>query len=108
MSTALRTFFDHSRHKLHVDGLDTALDVLAFKGEEHLSQPFTYRIAFTASHLDLGADRLLGQYAQFSLHAAPSTVPVMAWEVPKPVKALRTFYGAVSYTHLTLPTNREV
>ncbi|PBJ01015.1 type VI secretion system Vgr family protein [Pseudomonas sp. ACN5] len=96
MSTALRIFFDHSRHKLQVDGLDTPLDVLAFKGEEHLSQPFTYRIEFTTSHLDLGADRLLGQYAQFSLHAAPSTLPVMAWEVPKPVKPLRTFYGVIS------------
>jgi type VI secretion system secreted protein VgrG len=96
LSTALRTFFDHSRHKLHIDGLDTALDVLAFKGEEGLSQPFTYRIEFTASHLDLGAEQLLGQYAQFSLHAAPSTVPVMAWEVPKPAKPLRTFYGVIS------------
>jgi type VI secretion system secreted protein VgrG len=96
MSTALRTFFDHSRHKLHVDGLDTALDVLTFKGEEHLSQPFTYTVEFTASHLDLGAEKLLGQYAKFSLHAAPSTVPVMAWEVPKPAKPLRTFYGVIS------------
>ena len=97
MSNALRTFFfDHSRHKLQVDGLDTPLDVLAFKGEEHLSQPFTYRIEFTASHLDLGAEKLLGQYAQFSLHAAPSTLPLMAWEVPKPVKPLRTFYDVIS------------
>ncbi|EJM66887.1 Rhs element Vgr protein [Pseudomonas sp. GM49] len=96
MSNALRPFFDHSRHKLQVDGLDTALDVLAFEGEEHLSQPFTYTVEFTASHLDLGAEQLLGQYAQFSLHAAPSTLPVMAWEVPKPVKPLRTFYGVIS------------
>ncbi|MFL8991172.1 type VI secretion system tip protein VgrG [Pseudomonas sp. QLc11A] len=96
MSTALRTFFDHSRHKLQVDGLDTTLDVLTFRGEEHLSQPFTYTVEFTCSHLDLGADRLLGQYAQFSLHAAPSTVALMAWEVPKPAKPLRTFYGVIS------------
>jgi type VI secretion system secreted protein VgrG len=96
MSTALRTFFDHSRHKLQVDGLDTTLDVLAFEGEEHLSQPFTYTVEFTCSDLDLGAGQLLGQYAQFSLHAAPSTVPVMAWEVPKPVKPLRTLHGVIS------------
>ncbi|PMZ85169.1 MULTISPECIES: hypothetical protein, partial [unclassified Pseudomonas] len=69
MSTVLRTFFDHSRHKLHIDGLDTTPDVLAFKGEEGLSQPFTYTVEFTASDLDIGAEQLLGQYARFSLHA---------------------------------------
>ena len=28
MLAEIRPFFDHSRHKLAVDGLDTALDVL--------------------------------------------------------------------------------
>ncbi|PNA05928.1 hypothetical protein C1X62_28810, partial [Pseudomonas sp. FW215-R3] len=69
LNTILPVFFDHSRHKLHIDDLDTTPDVLAFKGEEGLSQPFTYRIEFTASDLDIGAEQLLGQYARFSLHA---------------------------------------
>ncbi|MBV7550714.1 hypothetical protein KW849_31185, partial [Pseudomonas sp. PDM26] len=78
------TFFDHSRHKLHIDNLATALDVLAFNGEEHLSQPFTYRIEFTCSDLDLGAEKLIGQYADFKLYADPSTLQVFSWEAPKP------------------------
>lgn len=71
MSNTLRTFFDHSCHKLQVDGLDTALDVLAFEGHEYLSQPYLYRIEFTASDLDIGAQKLIGQHAEFSLYAAP-------------------------------------
>ncbi|WP_162634825.1 hypothetical protein [Pseudomonas putida] len=39
MLNSLPIFFDHSRHKLWVRNLDAHLDVLAFKGEEHLSQP---------------------------------------------------------------------
>ncbi|WP_256586068.1 type VI secretion system Vgr family protein [Pseudomonas sp. FW215-T2] len=96
MNTNLPVFFDHSRHKLHIDGLDTTPDVLAFKGEEGLSQPFTYRIEFTASDLDIGADQMLGQYARFSLHAAPSQVPLMAWEVPN-IKPLCTLHGRISH-----------
>ncbi|MBV7545481.1 type VI secretion system tip protein VgrG, partial [Pseudomonas sp. PDM26] len=96
MSTTLRTFFDHSRHKLHIDNLATALDVLAFNGEEHLSQPFTYRIEFTCSDLDLGAEKLIGQYADFKLYADPSTLQVFSWEAPKPPTPLRTLYGRIT------------
>ncbi|SMP52279.1 hypothetical protein SAMN06295951_11689, partial [Pseudomonas panipatensis] len=39
MLDELRTFFDHSRHKLRVRGIEARLDVLAFEGEEGLSQP---------------------------------------------------------------------
>jgi type VI secretion system secreted protein VgrG len=42
MPNPLRTFFDHSRHKLRVRSVDALFDVLAFQGEEHLSQPFNY------------------------------------------------------------------
>ncbi|MCP1418001.1 type VI secretion system secreted protein VgrG [Pseudomonas laurylsulfativorans] len=96
MSNTLRTFFDHSCHKLQVDGLDTALDVLAFEGHEYLSQPYLYRIEFTANNLDIGAEKLIGQYAEFSLYAPPSNVPVFDWEVPKPRTPLRTLYGRIT------------
>ncbi|SFM15798.1 type VI secretion system secreted protein VgrG, partial [Pseudomonas sp. ok602] len=56
----MRTFFDHSRHKLQVEDLTATLDVLAFHGEERLSQPFRYSIEFTCSERDLDAEHLLG------------------------------------------------
>ncbi|MBV7477384.1 type VI secretion system Vgr family protein [Pseudomonas sp. PDM31] len=92
----MSTFFDHSRHKLKIDQLDTHLDVLAFEGHEYLSQPYLYRIEFTASDLDIGAEKLIGQYAEFSLYAHPSTRPVMSWDEPKPTKPLRTLYGRIT------------
>jgi type VI secretion system secreted protein VgrG len=71
LNTILPVFFDHCRHKLQIDGLDTHLDVLAFEGHEYLSQPYLYRIEFTASDLDIGAEKFIGQYAEFSLYVAP-------------------------------------
>jgi type VI secretion system secreted protein VgrG len=54
-----------------VRNVEAHLDVLAFEGQEHLSQPFTYRIEFTSTERDLAAETLLGQAARFSLHAPP-------------------------------------
>ncbi|WP_443698783.1 hypothetical protein, partial [Pseudomonas sp.] len=71
MLNQLRSFYDHSRHTLSVRDVDALLDVLAFEGKEGLSQPFTYRIEFTSTERDLGAETLLGQAARFSLHAPP-------------------------------------
>ncbi|WP_223466697.1 type VI secretion system Vgr family protein, partial [Pseudomonas sp. GL-RE-26] len=88
--------FDHNRHTLKIDKLDTHLDVLTFEGHEYLSQPYLYRIEFTASDLDIGAEKFIGQYAEFSLYDAPSNVPVFSWEVPKPPKPLRTVYGRIT------------
>ncbi|MBT8769315.1 type VI secretion system tip protein VgrG, partial [Pseudomonas sp. DB1] len=82
MLAEIRTFFDHSRHKLQVRDLDAALDVLAFQGEEALSQPFSYRIEFTATQRDLPADRLLGRDARFSLYPPPTPVPFAGLSVP--------------------------
>jgi type VI secretion system secreted protein VgrG len=95
MSTAPTVFFNHSRHKLWVRNLEPHLDVLAFRGEERLSQPFTYEIEFTSAELDLEAEQLLGKDASFSLHAAPSNVAPMPWEVPE-VKPLRTLHGVIT------------
>lgn len=88
-------FFDHSHHKLRVQELDIELDVLAFHGEEHLSQPFTYRIEFTSSELDIAVDQVLNHGARFSLYAARQ--PPMIRGFPKPeIKPLRTVHGVIT------------
>ncbi|WP_183044538.1 hypothetical protein, partial [Klebsiella pneumoniae] len=38
--------FSHNHHLLSVKGCEAGLDVLAFEGDEALSQPFRYRIEF--------------------------------------------------------------
>ena len=95
MLAEIRPFFDHSRHTLTVDGLDTALDVLAFHGKEALSEPFSYQVEFTATARDLPADRFLGQAARFSLHPPPTPVPFVGLSLP-PAQPLRTLHGVVT------------
>jgi type VI secretion system secreted protein VgrG len=97
MLNAMPPFFDHSRHKLVVHRLPFSLDVLAFEGEEQLSQPFLYRVEFTSVEQDIGAERMLGKTAQFSLHAAAHTLPVAIRGLPVPkVEALRTLHGVIT------------
>ncbi|WP_256660473.1 type VI secretion system Vgr family protein, partial [Pseudomonas sp. G(2018)] len=93
MNTTLPVFFDHSRHKLWVSDLQAPLDVLAFHGQERLSQPFSYHIEFTSTEQDIAAEHLLGKSARFSLYALPK--PVMPWETPE-VKPLRTLNGVIT------------
>jgi type VI secretion system secreted protein VgrG len=88
-------FFDHGRHTLNVRNVEARLDVLAFEGQEHLSQPFTYRIEFTSTERDLAAETLLGQAARFSLHAPPQKPPALGFSVPE-IKPLRTLHGVVT------------
>ncbi len=95
MLNELRTFFDHSRHKLKVRGIDAGLDILAFSGDEFLSQPFKYLIEFTSSEHDLAAEQLLGKDASFSLHAAPQPLLFKFPDEPE-AKALRTLFGVIS------------
>ncbi|UHG95549.1 type VI secretion system Vgr family protein [Pseudomonas sp. 7-41] len=90
-----RVLFDHSRHTLSVRNIEARLDVLAFEGHEHLSQPFTYRVEFTSTERDLAAETLLGQDARFSLHAAPQKPPASGFSAPA-VKPLRTLHGVVT------------
>jgi type VI secretion system secreted protein VgrG len=90
-----RVLFDHSRHTLSVRNIEARLDVLAFEGREHLSQPFTYRVEFTSTERDLAAETLLGQDARFSLHAAPQKPPTSGFSAPA-VKPLRTLHGVVT------------
>jgi type VI secretion system secreted protein VgrG len=97
MNDAIGVFFDHSRHKLVVHNLPVALDVLAFEGQEQLSQPFCYRVEFTSAEQDIGAERMLGQDAQFSLHAAAHTLPIAIRGLPvPPVEPLRTLHGVMT------------
>ncbi|HCM9365415.1 TPA: hypothetical protein N5N97_004414, partial [Enterobacter bugandensis] len=48
MSNNLPVKFSHNHHLLAVKGCESALDVLAFEGDEVLSTPFRYRIEFTS------------------------------------------------------------
>ncbi|WP_371369521.1 type VI secretion system Vgr family protein [Pseudomonas sp. QL9] len=95
MLDPVRSFFDHSRHKLSVSDLEAPLDVLAFEGEEGLSQPFSYRIEFTSSAGDIAADAMLGKPAIFSLYAAPDPTPKFSFN-PQPVLPLRTLNGVIT------------
>ena len=88
-------FFDHSRHILWVSNVAAPLDVLAFNGQEQLSQPFTYRVEFTSPDLDLAAESMLGKPASFSLHAPPQTLPLLSVTPPK-IKPLRVLHGVVT------------
>ncbi|VVN49188.1 type VI secretion system Vgr family protein [Pseudomonas fluorescens] len=94
MSERIRTFFDHSRHKLWVINSDLTLDVLAFHGEEQLSQPFHYVIEFTCTEQDLAADQLLNRAVQFSLHAPPQKLTFLTRDLK--VKPLRTVHGVIT------------
>ncbi len=95
MLNELRTFFDHSRHKLKVRCVDAELDILAFEGDEYLSQPFKYLIEFTSSQHDISAEQLLGKDASFSLHPPPQKQLFTFPNSPE-VKALRMLFGVVS------------
>ncbi|MGV8919988.1 MAG: type VI secretion system Vgr family protein [Pseudomonas sp.] len=95
MLNQLRTFFDHSRHKLTVRNVESVLDVLAFEGSEGLSQLFSYRVEFTCTDCDISAEKMLGQDARFSLQSPPQIVP--SWDVWSPeVLPLRLFHGVVT------------
>uniref|UniRef100_UPI002608F151 type VI secretion system Vgr family protein n=1 Tax=Pseudomonas sp. TaxID=306 RepID=UPI002608F151 len=88
-------FFDHSRHKLDVRNVDVPLEVLAFRGEECLSQPFSYVIEFTSTELDIAAELLLGRDARFSLYGRPPGPALPGLSRPE-VKPLRTVHGVIT------------
>ena len=89
-------FFDHSRHTLSVRKVEARLDVLAFAGEEHLSQPYSYTVEFTSTERDLAANTLLGQDARFSLHAAAQKKRSFLDLSAEEIKPLRTLYGVIT------------
>lgn len=87
--------FDHSQHKLAVEGLAAALDVLSFEGREQLSEPFLYRVEFTSAEQDIAVELMLGKRATFSLHPPPSKLPLLGLPAPQ-IKPLRTVHGVVT------------
>jgi type VI secretion system secreted protein VgrG len=95
MLNELRTFFDHSRHTITVDGQSALLDVLVFSGTEALSETFCYAIEVTSPNLDIAADTMLGKDATFSLHAAPPSLKIRGY-TPPVVPPLRTLHGVVT------------
>ncbi|SNT57074.1 type VI secretion system secreted protein VgrG, partial [Pseudomonas delhiensis] len=95
MLNEIRTFFDHSRHTVTVDGQRALLDVLAFSGTEALSETFCYAIEVTSPNLDIAADSMLGKDASFSLRAAPPSVSIRGF-TPPPVAPLRTLHGVIT------------
>ncbi|MCU9949060.1 type VI secretion system Vgr family protein [Pseudomonas sp. PDM13] len=95
MLAEIRPFFDHSRHRIQVRDLDALLDVLAFRGEEALSEPFAYQVEFTSTQRDLPAEQLLGRGASFSLLPPPVAVPFAGMSIP-PTQPLRTLHGVVT------------
>ncbi|WNY86918.1 type VI secretion system tip protein VgrG [Leclercia adecarboxylata] len=66
-STPLR--FSHSHHLLSVKGCESALDVLAFEGDEALSRPFRYRIEFTSADHAISKEMMLMKAASLTLQA---------------------------------------
>lgn len=94
MFNAARLFFDHSRHSLSIRDVEAPLNVLAFSGDEGLSQPFAYRIEFTST--DLNADDLLGRDASFSLRAPPEQLGIPGY-TPPIAPPLRTLHGTISH-----------
>lgn len=95
MLNQLRTFFDHSRHTITVDGQSALLDVLAFSGTEALSETFCYAIEVTSPNLDIAADTMLGKDATFTLRAAPPSLTIRGF-TPPVAPPLRTLHGAVT------------
>lgn len=66
MTSAL-TGSTHNHYQLEVQGLAAEIDILSFKGEEWLSQPFSYTIAFTSPEQDIEAAHILAKDASFYL-----------------------------------------
>jgi type VI secretion system secreted protein VgrG len=94
---SIPVFFDHTRHHLIVDGLDLALDVVAFHGHEHLSQPFSYTIEFTSPTQDIDVAQILNRGATFTLWPRP--IPKTKLDhlfKPKVQVPLRTLRGVVT------------
>ncbi|EYU14328.1 type VI secretion system Vgr family protein [Photorhabdus aegyptia] len=97
--------FDHSRYRLKVWYNKAPLDVLAFTGQEALSQPFRYAIEFTSSEKGIEPAQMLMQQASFTL-TSPEINPGIRWMSIVPPEPLRSVYGVISGFKL-LSTSRD-
>ncbi|WP_436899917.1 type VI secretion system Vgr family protein, partial [Klebsiella pneumoniae] len=61
--------FSHNHHLLSAKGCEAGLDVLAFEGDEALSQPFRYRIEFTSADHAISKEMMLMKAASLTLQA---------------------------------------
>ncbi|WP_455924001.1 type VI secretion system tip protein VgrG [Pseudomonas putida] len=95
VSIPVGPFFDHSRHRLTVYNCAAPIDVLAFEGEERLSQCFKYRIEFTSAAPDIPAEDILGHEAYFSLYPLPQKPLYRGMQMPAPVP-LRKLHGVIT------------
>ncbi|MFF7706177.1 type VI secretion system tip protein VgrG [Pseudomonas sp. NPDC007930] len=95
-----QAFAPYTRYSLTIQGLDAAIDVIAFEGEEHLSQPFSYQIEFDSSALDIHPDQVLAKEASLVLHAAPVKPAWAGQQVQQPAP-LRSIFGFITgFKHL--------
>ncbi|MFH8133008.1 type VI secretion system Vgr family protein [Pantoea osteomyelitidis] len=83
--------FSHSHHLLAVKGCDSGMDVLAFEGDEALSQPFSYRIEFTSADHAISKEMILMKAASLTLQ-----VPVDQGFGIKMQQPVRVSQGVVS------------
>lgn len=98
LNTAAQLMFDHSHHVLKVWDNTAPLDVLAFTGEEHLSQPYRYTIEFTSLAKDIQPAQMLMQDATFTLNATPNALASLGAALsmtPPVMQALRTVHGVI-------------
>ena len=61
--------FNHNHNLLLVKGCDSALDVLAFEGNEALSTPFSYRTEFTSADHAISKEMMLMKPGSLTLQA---------------------------------------
>ncbi|QWZ48617.1 type VI secretion system Vgr family protein [Enterobacter bugandensis] len=83
--------FSHNHHLLAVKGCESALDVLAFEGDEALSTPFRYRIEFTSGNHAISKEMMLMKGASLTLQA-----PVDQGYGIRVQQAVRTLQGVVT------------
>lgn len=87
MSNTLPLRFSHSHHLLAVKDCASALDVLAFDGEEALSAPFRYRIEFTSADHAISKQQMLMKAASLTLQAPVD--PGAAVKIQQPVRVIQ-------------------
>ena len=83
--------YSHNHHLLAVKGCESALDVLAFEGDEALSTPFRYRIEFTSSDHAIAREAMLMKPGSLTLQA-----PVDQGYGIKVQQAVRTIQAVVT------------
>lgn len=81
------SFFSHSHHLLAVRDCPAQPDVLAFRGEERLSEPFSWRVEFTSADPGLTREAMLMKPASLTLRAPVSQG--MGSRVQRPVRVVQ-------------------